>query len=417
MTGRAVEDRALVGVASTIAAIAEAATELGNGAPATAATKSAPARVSRGDRRDRYERLGLLGEGGMGRVERVLDHDLMREVAVKELRPELRREGRLLAQFLWEARVTAHLDHPNIVPVHDMGVSPSGHLYFTMKFVRGTSVEQYIDALAEGTNAQRERSLSRRLRMFLHICNAVGYAHAKGVLHRDLKPANVMLGDHGEVLVTDWGLAIPLPGPKGEALREQMPSGLSRSGSGTPVYMSPEQANEFELDERSDIYTLGAILYEMVTLRRPFDAPTVPALLAKVRAGEREPMEIDAPSLAAIIDKAMALDPADRYQIVSSLADDVETVLDGRTPVAESASVVKQAARFYVSHDPAMSQLRVIDIDLWTLGMFAFGTGAGLLAANWIAWSWWLWLVGGALVSIPPTMRYLANRRAARAAR
>ncbi len=401
-------DDALVGIASTVVQLG--ALDDTVAAPATAA--GSKPEVSG---RDRYQQRGLLGEGGMGRVERVWDADLMREVAAKELRPELCENARLLQQFLWEARVTAFLDHPNIVPVHDLGVSPAGHLYFTMKLVRGQSLESALDELTRGDeSATRNLSEQRRLRMFLQLCNAVAYAHSLGVLHRDLKPANVMLGPHGEVLVTDWGLAIPLPGPEGDSLREQVPENLARSGSGTPVYMSPEQAREEELDARSDVYALGAILFELVELRRAVEAETVAGILVKVSTGDvAAPAKATAP-LAAVIRKAMALERAERYQSATELAEEVETVLDGRTPVAEGASVLTQATRYYFSHDPAMSRLRVVDIDLWVGSMFFLGAAAAVGFAKWITIDWWWLLLAGFALAIPSTRRWLLLRNAAK---
>ena len=167
-------------------------------------TGASPVRVRGTSTPDRYQTRGVLGEGGMGLVERVWDVDLMRELAVKRIRPALDTDARVVAQFLWEARVTAHLDHPNIVPLHDLGLTDEHHLYFTMRNVIGVPLDRALDALRSGDPAMVDRlTMPRRLRIFLGVCHAVAFAHARGVVHRDLKPANVMLGDHGEVLVMD----------------------------------------------------------------------------------------------------------------------------------------------------------------------------------------------------------------------
>lgn len=382
--------------------------------------KSHPAEGARpvvlGGNGPRYDFRGLLGEGGMGRVERLFDEALLREVAAKQLKPELRGELALLRQFLWEARVTAHLDHPNIIPVHDLAQAPDGTLYFTMKLAAGSTLAAELDALAAGDAGALQRlPLNRRLRQFLQLCHAVSFAHARGVLHRDLKPANVMLGEHGEVLVTDWGLALPLPGDAGDELREHLPDESTHGRSGTPIYMSPEQARGEALDVRSDVYTLGVILYELASLTRAVEASSAKEAMEKVARGEVRPLEGVSPSLAAVIRKAMALQPADRYATVEALALDLETVLDGRTPDAEQANVVTQAARYYLGHDPAMGRLNVIDIDLWVLSAGLVGAAVALKFFPHLAWTWWLLLLGAGLAAARPTVRWFRNRRGLRA--
>jgi serine/threonine protein kinase len=399
----------LVGIESTVLLVGA------DGNAPTIAANAGPAPPPASDaKRERYEMRGLLGEGGMGRVDCVWDNDLLREVAVKQLRQELRTNARTLEQFLWEARITAHLDHPNIVPVHDLGVAPDGQLYFSMKRVRGTSLEDVIEKLAEGEVGALERfPLARRLRAFHQLCHAIGFAHARGVLHRDIKPANVMLGDHGEVLVMDWGLASPLPGEAGEALRARVPSLPPKGVSGTPAYMSPEQVTEGELDARSDVYALGAVLYELVELRRAIEAPSVPAILVKVSQGEVRATERANASLAAVIQRAMAKERDARYASVAELALDIETVLDGRTPRAESANVLKQASRWYLSRDPAFSRFRVIDIDFLVGGASFMSAAAGVYFAHALRPYVWLLVVAGVLVGIGPTVRFFRARRAA----
>ena len=305
----------------------------------------------------RYRNLGGLGEGGMGRITHMYDADLMRDLAVKELTPERRGSLDMMRLFLWEARVTAYLDHPNIVPLHDMGLSEEGGPWFTMKLVRGRSLDEALDELSAAEAEAEERlPLSRRLRLFLKLGQAIEFAHSRGVLHRDLKPSNVMLGEHGELYVMDWGIAAPLDGPTGEKIAAGAPPDLLAPGpgkpSGTPLYMSPEQANATPLDVRSDVYTLGVILYEMVTLRLPYPGETVTDVNAAISFGSIVPVAQAqpgvSPSLAAVIERALSFRPEDRYPTVSALMDDLETVLDGGTPQAETAGLVRRISRFYL---------------------------------------------------------------------
>lgn len=381
--------------------------------PSSTATTQPPARApSEGG--SRYAWLALLGEGGMGRVERMRDRDLLRDVAIKHLLPELRSNRRLVEQFLWEARVTAHLDHPNIVPVHDLATAADDHLYFTMKLVRGESLEAAIARWREEDHPHARANLNRRLRLLLPVCNAVAFAHSRGVLHRDLKPANVLLGEYGEVLVGDWGLAIPF-GERGRELAAIAPSWIAAQSAGTPSYMSPEQVAGEPLDERSDVYTLGVILYELVALRGAFRGASIDEVLSKVKHGEAPPLGAVLPdvssALAAVVGKAMAVAREDRYPDVRALSEDLETVLDGGTPSAEAASLPTRAARYYVGRDPAMSRLRVIDIDFWALSAFFVGGAASAYLARVTAPYWWGLALAAIVFGAPPTVRWLRLRR------
>lgn len=274
---------------------------------------------------ERYETLGLLGEGGMGRVERVRDRDLLREVAVKRLLPELLANTKLLRQFLWEARVTAYLDHPNIVPVHDLGVTPEGHLYFTMKLVKGRTLEQELEKVREAGEVESELLVNRRLRLFLQLCNAVSFAHSRGVLHRDLKPANVMVGEYGEILVTDWGIAVPLPDESGDALRALFEEASVGVSAGTPLYMSPEQVRSAKhVDARADQWSLAVILFELLAGRPPFTGgPT--AVSAAIVADDTPSLRELAPEVPAeleqVIGRALGKKPGQRYPDVAAFAD------------------------------------------------------------------------------------------------
>jgi serine/threonine protein kinase len=399
-----------IGLASTVAALGE--TQL---APPGTDAGPAPALSS-----VRFTRTGDLGAGGMGVVEGVWDSDLMRELAIKRVRPELRADTRALSMFLWEARVTAYLDHPSIVPVHDLALTAAGDPYFAMKRVVGIPLDQVLDELRSGAaDAGARWTLARRLRLMHQVCTAVAFAHGRGVLHRDLKPANVILGEAGEVVVMDWGLAIPLSSEAGERLRSVLPEGLHAVSAGTPLYMSPEQARGEPLDERSDIYSLGVLLYEVASLEQPYAAQSVIEILEQVGRGAARPIREVWPavprSLAAVIDCALAPERANRYATTARLTADLERVIDGGSPVAEHAPPLRQLGRWYVGRDRALARLRVLDIDMLAASATAFGVVLGVLLAGRIGRWWWVVLVLGALAGVVPAVSWLRAKRAMRA--
>ncbi len=229
---------------------------------------------------ERYEPGAPLGAGGMGEVRLCRDRMIGREVAVKKVLPAHAQVSESRARFAREARVQGQLEHPAIVPVYDFGVDHEGKPYFTMKRVRGVTLESVIDALRRGDEAtSRTYTLHKLLGAFVHVCLAIDFAHEHGVLHRDLKPSNVMLGGYGEVYVLDWGLAkvrsatsdlepdskqAPLPSV------DAYGSTPTEVGSvlGTPGYMAPEQIRGAPADERTDVYALGSILFEILTHER-----------------------------------------------------------------------------------------------------------------------------------------------------
>lgn len=280
---------------------------------------------------DRYAEGRLVGGGGMGRVTAVHDHRLRRDVALKTLEPA-RAEPGDEARLCREAWITAQLDHPSIVPVHDAGVAPDGRAYYTMRLVRGRTLGEAIRAA--GSPAER----LGLLRHFLATCEAVGYAHDLGIVHRDLKPANVLVGEHGETQVIDWGLACPVgeaaDGWRGRVLARDATRTAAGAVVGTPAYMSPEQAAGAEPSPAADVWSLGALLHVILSGEPPFGRDEATRVLARLRDEAAPPLAERAPGvpteLCAIADRALRRAPAERYPSAVEMARDVARYLDGR---------------------------------------------------------------------------------------
>jgi serine/threonine-protein kinase len=340
--------------------------------------------AQRGPVSARYRVRDEVAQGGMGAVLRVWDEDLRRHLAMKVMLAGAQRAGaptptdaRALARFLEEAQVTGQLDHPGIVPVHELGLDEQGRVFFTMKLVRGQTLKQVFDALSRGEDGW---TTARVLGLLLKVCEATRYAHDKGVIHRDLKPANVMVGRYGEVYVMDWGLARVLDRPDARDIRLRDESightgpvrteRAERAGEtpdsplctmdgdviGTPAYMPPEQAHgRLEaLGPRADVYAMGAMLYHLLAGHMPYvragDSASNYAVWRWVREGPPTPLGDECPDapaeLVAICERAMQRDPAARYADMTALAADLSAFLEGRVVEAFESGALAEARKW-----------------------------------------------------------------------
>lgn len=358
---------------------------------------------SAGSDSEHYELGGIVAQGGMGAIIEARDLNIRRNVAMKVmLNPDTASETNVL-RFVEEAQITGQLEHPGVVPVHQLGVNSSGNVFYTMKFVNGLNLGEILSGLVDGRKDLIERfPLARLLNIFLKVCDTMAFAHSRRVIHRDLKPDNIMVGEYGEVLVLDWGLGKVLNPVSSDVESDLRPSenpdeissnrstsangdsaiseGLDsriesiRSDSvhdtaktlhgavmGTPVYMPPEQARgEIEqLDERADVYSLGAILYNILTLQPPVTGDSAIDVLAKVVTGEiTAPDKRSGPNggeplrhcpdgkvpaaLSAVTMKALSTRPEDRYASVPELQREIESWQSGFATQAEDAGKAKQ---------------------------------------------------------------------------
>lgn len=349
----------------------------------------------------RYSVDGEIARGGMGAILLSRDVNLHRKVAMKVALSKKASKSQL-RRFVEEAQVTGQLEHPNIVPIYELGMDSAGQLFYTMKMVRGRTLEDIITQLARGDQETLNKfNLTVLLDIFTRICDALIFAHSKDVIHRDLKPENIMIGDYGEVLVMDWGLAKILPSKPEEEIsiedieavddsrivktitsESTLRGTMEGSLVGTPQFMSPEQANGqiSKLSPASDIYSLGAILYEMLTLRPSVEGKNVDEVLDKVAEGRIKPPEFynsssggsgdtgkkDAArkyiklrhcpnekiptSLSAVCMQAMRYNIEDRYQSVRALKKDIQAYLHGYATEAENPDALRQISLLIQRH-------------------------------------------------------------------
>ncbi len=328
----------------------------------------------------RFRILRPHRKGGLGAVHVARDEELNREVALKEVRDRFARDPEAQNRLRVEAEITGGLEHPGIVPVYGLGSYPDGRPFYCMRFIQGDSLAEAIKKFrrARSTMSASQRNLRLRnlLSRFVDVCEAVAYAHSRQVLHRDLKPGNIMLGRYGETLVVDWGLAKALGTEETLAPGVDRPV-VPRSGStaaptqvgsliGTPEYMSPEQAEGRleELGPATDVYSLGATLYCILTGRAPFRGKDKDEILAQVKRGDfARPCEVDPripKPLEAICLKAMAFEPSRRYETPDELASDVERWLADEPVSAYAEPWSVRAARMLRKNRAAAMTLSAI---------------------------------------------------------
>lgn len=311
----------------------------------------------------RYEVGETVGSGGMGDVRRVRDTDLGRDVAMKVLKP-----GKGLSRFVAEAQIASQLEHPNLVPIHDLGVDEAGNLFFTMQYVRSReTIESVIGRLRAGDAETHERyTFKRRVHIIQQVCHALHYAHERGVVHRDIKPANIMLGKHGEVYLLDWGVAKLIGGASPQDEDSTSPTGPSidveglvetQDGSivGTPAYMAPEQllGENSKLDARTDLYALCAVAYEFlslhyymgkgdvsgnVTIYALINTPPQDAENHYDRHNKRVPRQ-----LSRICRKGLMKDQDERFQSAKGLERSLQLWLEGKAPVVCLGTFMQRA--------------------------------------------------------------------------
>lgn len=286
----------------------------------------------------RYDESGMIASGGMGTIDLVLDRSLHRRAVMKRIHEHLTGDARTVRMFVREAQLMGQLEHPNIVPVHELGLADGRTLYFTMKLVEGRTLLEVIRELPRG--AIEHRRLLELLDVVVKVCDALAFAHSRGVIHCDVKPANIMVGDFGQVYLMDWGVArVQRSRDHGDDVRREPTSDvhpdLTRTTAGylvgTPTHMAPEQAlgKNTELDERTDVFAVGALIYHLLTRRPPFDSDSFWSSVSLAQKSEWPSIEshvgegVVPKALSRIVQRAMERESHHRYPTIAELKDDL----------------------------------------------------------------------------------------------
>ncbi|MBU1220143.1 serine/threonine protein kinase [Myxococcota bacterium] len=309
----------------------------------------------------RLEILKTIGEGGAGQVFIAMDHDIGRRVAVKKIKSDVKSPV-MLMRFVEEIRTVGRLEHPNIIPVHDVGVDEDGDYYFVMKYIEGETLEDIIEKLRSGDKKYHQHyTFERRVEIFRGILEALRYAHSEGIIHRDIKPANVMVGPFGEVMLMDWGIAksisddVSLSDTLIPDDKSNDSKNFWRTGAGgligTPAYMSPEQSRGEKLDVRSDTYSLNVLFYEMLTLSHYLeDRDTLldilegvqnfePGFMAYSRSKVQPPVPME---LVWFVRKGIKKNPVERFQTVNEMIQRLDLRAQGIIPIQCHITLMKR---------------------------------------------------------------------------
>lgn len=320
---------------------------------------------------NKYKHPEKIGHGGMKQILKVRDRDTARNLAMAILSNDSDVQEACMARFVYEARITANLEHPNIVPIHDIGIDKAGQPYFTMKLIEGESLAHILMSVAKKIPEYVEKyNLPHLLTIFLNVCNAIDFAHSKGIIHLDLKPENIQIGNYGEVLVLDWGLARLIDDMDADSLTPESSKDLLNISEsdldktvdgeikGTPGFMAPEQAAGINSKKNTttDIYALGSILYSILTLKKPIKGTELNDILDKTINGELIPpaqrspeRNIPAP-LVAVTMKAMELKQENRYQSVDELIKDIDAYTGDFATSAEKATFFRHFKLYLKRH-------------------------------------------------------------------
>ena len=334
--------------------------------------------LSRDLNESKYEIVRLVASGGMGHIYSVYDKDIKRYTVLKVIQAEYKEDPNIISRFIFEARISGELEHPNIVPMHDLGYLPGYGIYFTMTFVHGESLFDILKHLkARDPEYIEKYDLYALVGILRKVCDAVAFAHAKNIIHRDIKPENIMVGTFGEVILMDWGIAKRLGDPSIDKLdieTEDIDIDFSDSQEatkdgvikGTPVYLSPEQAlgNSGDVDELSDVFLLGATLYHIFTNKAPFVGANVKDAVERASKNDyaapeelRPANEFLSGELCHIIRKAMAKNKSDRYQSAMELGKDIDDLLRGKV---DFKTVVFEKGEFLVKEGETGSNCYII---------------------------------------------------------